>query len=110
MIFITVKFPVRPEYSAQWLDIVHDFTEATRAEPGNLFYEWSRSVADPDEYVLVEGFRDGEAGRAHVESAHFREAMEKLSHAIAARPKIISVDLPDREGWDLMGELAPSEA
>ncbi|MFD9691807.1 putative quinol monooxygenase [Kitasatospora sp. NPDC059146] len=110
MIFITVKFPVRPELSAQWLDIVAEFTEATRAEPGNLFFDWSRSVDDPDEYVLVEGFRDGEAGRAHVESAHFRKAMGTLSGAVAAKPRIISVDLPDREGWDLMGEITPREA
>ncbi|MFJ8470876.1 putative quinol monooxygenase [Kitasatospora sp. NPDC094011] len=110
MIFITVKFPVRPELSAQWLDIVRDFTEATRAEPGNLFFDWSRSVADPNEYVLVEGFRDGEAGRAHVESAHFRQAMETLAGAVAAKPRIISVDLPDRSGWDEMGEITPREA
>ncbi|MFF2078426.1 putative quinol monooxygenase [Kitasatospora sp. NPDC058162] len=110
MIFITAKFPVRPELSAQWLDIVADFTKATRAEPGNLFFDWSRSVDDPDEYVLVEGFRDGEAGRAHVESAHFRQAMETLAGAVAAKPRIISVDLPDREGWDLMGEITPREA
>ncbi|MEV7597230.1 putative quinol monooxygenase [Kitasatospora sp. NPDC089797] len=109
MIFITVKFPVRPELSAQWLDIVRDFTESTRAEPGNLFFDWSRSVADPDEYVLVEGFRDGEAGREHVESAHFRQAMETLAGAVAAKPKIISVDLPDRSDWDLMGEITPRE-
>ncbi|MFJ9770744.1 putative quinol monooxygenase [Kitasatospora sp. NPDC101157] len=109
MIFITVKFPVRPELSDQWPTVVQEFTEATRAEPGNLFFEWSRSLADPNEYVLVEGFRDAEAGRAHVESAHFAQAMETLSGAVAAKPRIISVDLPDREGWDLMGELSPRE-
>ncbi|MFH9347800.1 putative quinol monooxygenase [Kitasatospora sp. NPDC017646] len=110
MIFITVKFPVRPELSAQWPAVVRDFTEATRAEPGNLFFEWSRSLDDPDEYVLVEGFRDAAAGRAHVESAHFRQAMETLSGAVVARPRILSVDLPDRDGWDLMGELSPRES
>ncbi len=47
MIFITVKFKVRPEYTDGWLDLVDDFTQATRAEPGNLWFEWSRSVDDP---------------------------------------------------------------
>ncbi|MGK5638117.1 putative quinol monooxygenase [Streptomyces sp. URMC 126] len=110
MIFITVKFPVRPEHSEQWMDRVRDFTLATRAEPGNLFFEWSRSVADPNEFVLVEAFRDGEAGRSHVESEHFRQAMETMSYAIAEKPKIVSVELPGRQGWDLMGELSPREA
>ena len=40
MIFITVRFPVKPEHADKWMDVVRDFTEATRAEPGNLWFEW----------------------------------------------------------------------
>ena len=58
MIFIVVKFPVKPEYTEKWLDLTRDFTEATRAEPGNKWFEWSRSVEDPNEFVLVEAFED----------------------------------------------------
>ena len=47
MIFICVKFPVKPEHSDAWPEITRAFTEATRAEPGNLFFEWSRSIEDP---------------------------------------------------------------
>ncbi len=110
MIFITVKFPVRPERSADWIDLVDDFTQATRSEPGNLFFEWSRSVDDPNEFVLVEAFRDADAGREHVESAHFRQAMETMSYAVAATPKIVSVEIPDREGWAPMAEVSPRQA
>ncbi|MER6384206.1 putative quinol monooxygenase [Streptomyces sp. NPDC001250] len=110
MIFITVKFPVRPERSADWMDLVDDFTQATRREPGNLFFEWSRSVDNPHEFVLVEAFRDADAGREHVESAHFKQATEAMSYAVAATPKIVSIEIPDREGWDLMGEVSPREA
>ncbi|TVL91514.1 putative quinol monooxygenase [Streptomyces sp. SAJ15] len=106
MIFIVVKFTVRPEYSEEWLSLVDDFTQATRAEPGNLFYEWSRSVDDPHEYVLVEGFADGEAGRAHVESDHFKAAMETLAGAIAVKPRIVSTEVPG-QGWSEMAELTP---
>ena len=56
MIFIVVKFPVKPEYTEKWLDLTRDFTEATRAEPGNKWFEWSRSVEEPNEFVLVEAF------------------------------------------------------
>ena len=62
MIFITAKFKIRPEDADRWPQIAAEFTEATRNEPGCLWFDWSRSVADPDEYVLVEAFRDGEAG------------------------------------------------
>ena len=41
MIFITVKFKVRPEYAEHWLTLVGPFTQATRGEPGNLWFDWS---------------------------------------------------------------------
>ena len=71
MIFIVVKFKPKPEYVDTFPDKVADFTADTRNEPGNMWFEWSRSLDDPSEYVLVEGFRDGDAGKEHVTSAHF---------------------------------------
>jgi quinol monooxygenase YgiN len=106
MIFIVVKFPVRPEFRDSWLSRVDGFTQATRNEPGNLFFEWSVSVDDPNEYVLVEGFASREAGDLHVKSEHFRAAMETMAGAISATPKIISDEVPGT-GWSEMGELAP---
>ena len=44
MIFIVVRWTIRPERSAEWLDLVQEFTDATRAEPGNLFFDWSKDV------------------------------------------------------------------
>jgi hypothetical protein len=49
MIFIAVKFSLRPDVADQWLARVAPFTAATRAEPGNLFFEWSRSVDTPNQ-------------------------------------------------------------
>lgn len=105
MIFIVVKFPVRPERSEEWLSLVSDFTTATREEPGNIFFEWSRSVDDPDEFVLVEAFRDG-AAAAHVNSDHFKAAMLELSDAVKDTPRIVSIETPG-EGWGRMAELQP---
>ncbi len=109
MIFIAVKFPVRPERSDDWLSLVKDFTAATRAEPGNVFFEWSRSVDDPNEFVLLEAFRDSDAGAAHVNSEHFKAAMSRLPAAIAATPQIVNVEVPGT-GWSQMAELQPASA
>jgi quinol monooxygenase YgiN len=103
MYFIVVKFPVKPEWSDRWMGLVDGFTQATRAEPGNLFFEWSRSVEDPDEFVLVEAFTDDGAG-AHVNSDHFKQALVDMRQAIARTPKIISKQV-DGDGWGPMGEL-----
>ena len=105
MIFICVKFPVRPEHADQWPSIVADFTQATRNEPGCLWFDWSRSLDDPAEYVLVEAFRDGDAGAAHVGSAHFKQAQQDLPPYLAATPKIVSQAV-DQDDWSELGELA----
>ncbi|WP_034269902.1 putative quinol monooxygenase [Haloechinothrix halophila] len=109
MIFIVVKFTIRPEYSERWLDAVSEFTEGTRSEPGNLFFEWSKSVEVPHQYVLVEGFASQEAGEQHVNSAHFKAAMNWMPDYIATTPEIINAQIPN-EGWAKMGELSPSNA
>ena len=67
MIFITARFRIRPEDADRWPEISRSFTEATRAEPGCLWFDWSRSIEDPTEYVLVEAFADDDAGAAHVQ-------------------------------------------
>jgi quinol monooxygenase YgiN len=105
MIFIAAKFRIRPEHADRWPEIAASFTEATRAEPGCLWFDWSRSVEDPSEYVLVEAFRDGDAGGAHVQSEHFRTAQQELPRYLAETPRIVNVTVP-QDDWSELGEMA----
>ena len=105
MIFITAKFQIKPEDAEQWPQISAEFTKATRSEPGCLWFEWSRSLADPDEYVLVEAFRDEAAGGAHVQSEHFRNAQRTLPPHLVRTPRIVNANVP-QDDWSLLGELA----
>ena len=105
MIFITAKFLVKPEDADRWPELTGSFTAATRAEPGCLWFDWYRSLDNPDEYVLVEAFRDGEAGAAHVGSAHFAQARRDLPPHLVATPKIVSQTI-DQDDWSELGELA----
>src|ERR1700694_5974415 len=98
MIFITAKFRVRTEHADRWAKITADFTQATRAEPGNLWFDWSRSLDDPTEFVLVEAFRDGDAGAAHVQSDHFRAATQTLARYLVETPRIVSQTV-DQDDW-----------
>ncbi|MFF2518420.1 putative quinol monooxygenase [Streptomyces sp. NPDC058086] len=107
MIFIAVRFTVRPEHTDEWLSLVGPFTESTRAEPGNLFFDWSRSVDDPSKFTLLEAFEDDAAGAAHVQSDHFTAGLATMAAAIAETPEIINVNVPDQQGWGRMAELAP---
>lgn len=105
MIFITAKFRVRPEDADRWPEITREFTEATRAEEGCLWFDWSRSLDDPTEYVLVEAFRDSEAGGIHVGSQHFRDAQRTLPPHLVATPRIVNFDVPGAD-WSPLGEMA----
>lgn len=107
MIFIAVKFPIRPERADEWISLVDEFTQATRAEEGNLFFEWSRSVDDPNTFHLVEAFASPEAGGMHVNSDHFKKAMAWMPDVVSAKPQIIHVDIPNQSGWSEMGEITP---
>ena len=105
MIFITAKFRVKPEDADRWPEISRSFTEATRAEPGCLWFDWSRSLDDPHEYVLVEAFVDDAAGGAHVQSDHFKSAQQELPPHLAETPRIVNFSVPGTD-WSELGELA----
>jgi quinol monooxygenase YgiN len=53
VIFIVVKFPVLPDRSEEWPLVHHCHPRG----PGNICFEWSRSVDDPNQFVLLEARR-----------------------------------------------------
>jgi quinol monooxygenase YgiN len=105
MISIVVKFNVRPECSKEWIARMRDFTQATRDEPGNLWFEWSRSVENADQFVLIEGFRDATAGAAHVESQHFKDAVRQTPPMLVDTPVILYAEIPGTE-WSVLAEMS----
>ena len=103
MILICVRWKVKPEYADQWPELTREFTEATRAEEGNLFFEWSRSVDDDTVYWVNEGFRD-DAAEAHVTSEHFRKAQAELPPYLVETPKVRNTMI-EGDHWDELGEF-----
>jgi len=107
MIFITAKFQVQPADADSWPEITRSFTAATRAEAGCLWFDWSRSLDDANEYVLVEAFADGDAAATHVQSDHFRQAQHDLPRHLVATPKIVNFQI-DQQDWSELGEMRVS--
>jgi quinol monooxygenase YgiN len=85
---------------------VADFTDATRDEPGNLFFEWSVDIADLNRFVLLEAFASQDAGVEHVTSDHFKTAMAWMPDVVAKMPDIINVETKG-QGWSRMAEVTP---
>ena len=106
LIYITVKKKLKPGTADAYLAASQPYTDATRAEPGNKFYEHYRSVDDPDTILTIEAFDDAAAGDAHVNSEHFQQGVDgEAKQYIAERPDILYIDAADRDGWDKMSEF-----
>jgi quinol monooxygenase YgiN len=109
MILITVKFPIREDRMAEWRELSAFYAEAVNAEPGCVFFEFSQSVEDPQTFVCIEGFRDGDAGQAHMQQDHVASFMAEMPDIVSARPQIIYVDAEEVTGFADMGEITPRE-
>ncbi len=55
--------------------------------------------------MLVEAFRDGDAGGAHVNSDHFKAAQKELPQYLAETPRIVSQTV-EQDDWSELGEMA----
>ena len=106
MILINVKFPVRPERVDEWEGLARAYAEAVEAEDGCLFFNFSRSIGDENEFVCIEGFKDADAGAAHVKNDYVKKFFEVAPDLVAAQPQIIYIDTP-HDGFGPMGEIKP---
>lgn len=107
MILINVKFPIRPDKADEWAALAADYAAAVNAEDGCLYFEFARSVDDPDTWICVEGFRDADAGGAHVQTEAFRRFVDTAPDLVREQPQIIYIDSPETAGWGPMGEITP---
>ena len=55
--------------------------------------------------MLVEAFRAGAAGSAHVQSDHFKTAQREFPRYLVATPRIVNMVIP-RDDWSELGEMA----
>jgi quinol monooxygenase YgiN len=100
MLAITIKFTVRPEWADKWLDIVEEFTEATRAEEGNLWFWWSRAVDDPCVFYLMEGHRESLVAE-HLKSPLIPKIQREWAEALVATPRVLKIAVPGDEWAEL---------
>lgn len=104
MILINVKFHVKPDHADTFLSDIAWYTNATRAEEGNIFFDWYRDPADPSQFILIEGFHD-DAAAAHVNSDHFQRACVEVPTYLVETPEIINTIIPGKTEWDRMAEF-----
>lgn len=74
-------FTARPGEGDRVATLLADFAEVVRAEEGNVVFDASRLVDDPDRFFVYEVYRDEAAFQQHLASpagGPFNEALQQL--------------------------------
>lgn len=71
MLTVVARYRTQPGAGDRVAEVLARHVAATRAEPGCVQFEASRSREDPDEFVLFEKYVDEAAFEAHRVSTHF---------------------------------------
>lgn len=61
-------------------------------EPGNIFYQLTKSRTEADTYKVLELYKDQDALAAHGQSDHFKEIGREMGAFMAGRPTVEYLD------------------
>ena len=73
MIVLNVTYKCKPDMRDEFLEMIitEGIDDASRAEEGNIKYDYYSSVENSDELLLVEKWQDADALAGHREQKHF---------------------------------------
>ena len=96
MLTVIARYRAHPGRGDEVAAVLRRHVAATRAEPGCIQFDASRSTEHPDEFVLYEKYVDEAAFDAHRASPHFAEyILGKVVPMLAER------------AWQRYDEVAP---
>lgn len=88
MITFITHSRVSSENAAAFEAVIFDMCAKVREnEPGVVYYDFARSVDDPDTYVVIEVYRDEAALLAHAETDYFKASVSQASRLIESGKK-----------------------
>ena len=76
--YVVTYFESVPGYTGQVRNLMRDLARASRKEPGHVRMELLQRIGQPDQFVILETWKDKEAYTAHLEAAHTKQFREKL--------------------------------
>ncbi len=93
MIGVVAILTVAEGKGAEFEAIFAELAARVRAnEPGNLFYQLTRSRTAANTYKVLELYKDQESLTAHGGTDYFRELGRKLGPCMAGRPDVEYLD------------------
>jgi quinol monooxygenase YgiN len=93
MIGIIATLKVQEAKAAEFEDIFKELAEQVRAnEPGNLFYQLTKSRTEPGTYKVLELYKDQDALTHHGQTDYFKAGGAKMGPCMAGRPDVELLD------------------
>jgi quinol monooxygenase YgiN len=78
-----------PDFEAVFLELAG---KVRAGEPGNIFYQLTRSRTEAGTYKVLELYKDQEALTAHGQTDHFKDLGRKMGAFLAGRPEVEYLD------------------
>jgi len=75
---IVATVVVKSEYKDDVLKAIKAVVDATRKEPGNIFYEVFEDVKNPLKFVFIETWKSQAAIDTHNKAAHFNDFVKAV--------------------------------
>jgi quinol monooxygenase YgiN len=76
--YIVAYLETLPPSAKPALALLRELSKASRAEAGSLGFEVLRQIGQPDQFVILEAWKDKDAQAAHASAAHTSAFREKL--------------------------------
>jgi (4S)-4-hydroxy-5-phosphonooxypentane-2,3-dione isomerase len=96
MVCLAVTYLVLPNREGEAKELFGKLTQATRREPGCRLYQAHQSLSEPRRFFLYEQYDDEAAVKAHRESPHFEEYVQRgLFRIMESRTPELYAPLPD---------------
>lgn len=93
MIGIVATLKVAEGKNAEFEAIFAELAAQVRAnEPGNVFYQLTKSRADGQVYKVLELYTDQEAVALHGQTEHYKAVGPKMGGFLAGRPEVEFLD------------------
>ena len=78
-----------PDFEAVFLRLA---AQVRSNEPGNIFYQLTKSRAEPNTYKVLELYKDQDALTTHGQTEHFKTIGREMGAFMAGRPDIEYLD------------------
>ena len=98
MITMVAHMRVKPENATAYEAILTYVRDQTRAhEPGVIYYDFAKSVKEPNLYLVVEVYRDVAAQQSHMQTEWVKSSIPKSIALFDGRPDIKQYVSPGAE-------------